>query len=68
MYRSGGVAPQILTLALDGGEFFASRPGRFTQEESSQWTQGFVGLQLVLAILEDKRSALLGTERRSSCP
>jgi hypothetical protein len=30
---SGGIAPPILTSALDGGEWLASRPGRFTLKE-----------------------------------
>jgi len=27
---SGGIAPRILDSAIDGGEWSASRPGRFT--------------------------------------
>jgi hypothetical protein len=30
---SGGIAPPFLTSALDGGEWSASRPGRFTSGE-----------------------------------
>jgi hypothetical protein len=28
-WESGGIAPRTLTSALDGGEWSASRPGRF---------------------------------------
>jgi hypothetical protein len=30
IWRSGGISPPFLTSALDGGEWSASRPGRFT--------------------------------------
>jgi hypothetical protein len=30
VWESGGIAPQFLTSALDGGEWLASRSGRFT--------------------------------------
>jgi len=29
-WGSGGIAPRLLDLATDGGEWSASRPGRFT--------------------------------------
>jgi hypothetical protein len=32
---SGGVTPPFLTSVLDGGEWSASRPGRFTSAERS---------------------------------
>jgi hypothetical protein len=32
-WRSGGIAQPFLTLALDGGEWSALRPSRFTPEE-----------------------------------
>jgi hypothetical protein len=31
---SGGIAPPLLTSALDGGEWSPSRPGHFTSEET----------------------------------
>jgi hypothetical protein len=37
-WESGGIAPRILTLALDGGEWTASRPGRFTPRERAPGT------------------------------
>jgi hypothetical protein len=38
---SGGIAPLFLTSALDGGEWSASHPGRFTP--CTHWTWGWVG-------------------------
>jgi hypothetical protein len=35
---SGGVAPPFLTLALDGGEWSASRLGRFTPQKKAPGT------------------------------
>jgi hypothetical protein len=32
-WGSGGIAPRTLTSALDGGEWSAPRPGRFTPRE-----------------------------------
>jgi hypothetical protein len=43
---SGCIAPQFLTSALDGGEWSASRPGRFTPGErahGTHWIGGWVG-------------------------
>jgi hypothetical protein len=43
---SGCVAPAILTSALDGGEWSASRPSRFTPGETAagnHWIGGWVG-------------------------
>jgi hypothetical protein len=34
-YSGGGIAPPFLTSALDGGEWSASRPGRFTPGKQS---------------------------------
>jgi hypothetical protein len=34
---SGGIAPRILTSALDGGELSASYPGRFISRERASW-------------------------------
>jgi hypothetical protein len=35
MYGSGGIAPSFLTSALDGGQWSASHPGRFTPGEGA---------------------------------
>jgi hypothetical protein len=45
-WGSGGIAPLFLILALDGGNWSASRPGRSTREEISghaHWIGGTVG-------------------------
>jgi hypothetical protein len=45
-WGSGGIAPRILTSAQDGGEWSASRPGRFTPWERALGTHrigGWVG-------------------------
>jgi hypothetical protein len=45
-WGSGGIAPPFLPSALDGGEWSASRPGRFTSGERSpgtHWTGAWVG-------------------------
>jgi hypothetical protein len=44
----GGIAPTFLTSALEGGEWSASRPGRFTPMErapGTHWIGGGVGPQ-----------------------
>jgi hypothetical protein len=50
-YRgSGGIAPPIFTPALDGGEWSASRPGRFTPRERARgthWIGDWVGPRAV---------------------
>jgi hypothetical protein len=38
MWGSGGIAPPLLTLALDGGSWSASRPGCFTPGETAPGT------------------------------
>jgi len=51
MKTYGGVELQLhafLNFALDGGEWSASRPGRFTPEEKApgtRWTAGWVNPQ-----------------------
>jgi hypothetical protein len=50
-WGSGGIAPRILTLALNGGEWSASRFGRFTPRErtlATHWIGGWVGFRAVL--------------------
>jgi hypothetical protein len=57
-WGSGGIAPRILTSALDGGEWSASSPGRFTPREGAPLTHrlgGLVGLRAVLdAVMKRK--------------
>jgi hypothetical protein len=57
-----------LTLALDGGEWSASRPGHFTPRESApgtHWIGGWVGPRAVLdAVVKIKLPSL----RRESNP
>jgi hypothetical protein len=46
VWDSGDIAPPFLTSALDGGEWSASFPGRFTPGETApgtHWTGGSVG-------------------------
>jgi hypothetical protein len=46
VWGSGGIAPPLLTSALDGGEWSASRPGRFIPGERPPGTHqvgGWVG-------------------------
>jgi hypothetical protein len=50
-WESGGIAPRIVTSALDGGEWSASRPGRFTPRKRApgiHWIGGWVGPRAVL--------------------
>jgi hypothetical protein len=61
MKAYGGVAVQIhisLILALAGGEWSASRPGRFTPGERApgiHWIGGWVGHRAVLDDLEKRK-------------
>jgi hypothetical protein len=48
MWENGGIAPPFFTSALDGSEWSASRPARFTPEEiapGTRWIGGWVGLR-----------------------
>jgi hypothetical protein len=69
-WGSGGVAPPFLTLVLDGGEWSASRPGRFTPEESApgtHWIGGWVGPRVRLDSMEKRQILPLpGIEPRPS--
>jgi hypothetical protein len=42
-WGSGGIAPHIVTLALDGGDWSASRPGRFIPREKDRGTHWIRG-------------------------
>jgi hypothetical protein len=70
---SRGVAPRILTSALDGGEWSASRPGRFTPRESvsvTHWRGGWVGLRAGLDTVVKKKipSPCWNSNSRPSSP
>jgi hypothetical protein len=57
MRERGGIAPTFLTLALDGDEWSASRPGLFTSGEiapDTNWIGSWVGPRVVLDIEEEK--------------
>jgi hypothetical protein len=59
-WGSGGIAPPFLTSALDGGEWSASRPGRYTPRERGPGTYrvgGWVGLRAGLDAVK-KRTIL----------
>jgi hypothetical protein len=64
VWGSGGIALSFLTSAADGGEWSASRPGRFNLWERSPGTHcivGFVGLRVGLDAVE-KREKSLGVD------
>jgi len=42
-WMSGSILPRILNPALDGGEWSASRPGRFTPTERAPVTHWILG-------------------------
>jgi hypothetical protein len=47
-----------LTLALEGGEWSASRPGRFTPRErahGTHWIGGWVGLRAILDVVVKRK-------------
>jgi hypothetical protein len=57
-----------LTSALDGGEWSASRPGRFTPKErapGTHWIGGFVGTRTVLDAVVKRE---IPSPRRESNP
>jgi hypothetical protein len=58
----------FLTSALDGGEWSASRPGRFTSRErapGTHWIGGWVGLRAVLDAVMNRK---IPSSRRESNP
>jgi hypothetical protein len=60
-WERGGIAPQFLTSALDGGELSVSCPGRVAPGEiapGTHWTGGWVGPGAGLEV----------PEKRKSCP
>jgi hypothetical protein len=55
---SGGIAPLLLTSALDGGEWSASCPARFTPEDGAagtHWIGGWVGPSAGLDAVEKRK-------------
>jgi hypothetical protein len=71
MKTYGGVAPPFLTSALDGGEWSASRPSRFTSGEralGTRWLGGWVGPRAGLVSVEKRKTSCLCWERNPRCP
>jgi hypothetical protein len=67
-WGSGDIAPLILTLALDGGEWLASRPGCFNSRErapGTHWIGGWMGPRAVLAAVVKRK---IPSPRRESDP
>jgi hypothetical protein len=67
MWGSEGIAPSFLTSALDGGEWSASRPGRFIPGEIAAGIHcmgGWVGSRASLDIVEKRKCS----PRRDSNP
>jgi hypothetical protein len=71
---NGGIAPLFFTSALDGGEWSASRPGRFTPGEIGPGNDGigvWVGPRAGLDAVEDNKSHPCqesNTDRPASSP
>jgi hypothetical protein len=65
---SGGIAPRTLDLGTDGGEWSASRPGRFIPREKAlgtHWIGGWVGRRAVLDTVVKRK---IPSPRRESNP
>jgi hypothetical protein len=62
------MAPPFLNMALDGGEWSASRPGRFTPGERApytHWIGGWVGPRAGMDDVDDRKFLTLpGLEHR----
>jgi hypothetical protein len=67
-WGSGGKAPFVLTSALDGGEWYASRPGRFTPRERTPGTYLIGGLVGPRAVLDAVVKRKISIPRRESNP
>jgi hypothetical protein len=55
---SGGIAQSFLTSVLEGGEWSALRPWRFTHEErdpSTNWIGGWVGPRSGLDVVKGRK-------------
>jgi hypothetical protein len=72
MPESGGIAPPFSTSVLDGGEWSASCPCRFTPSERApgkQWKRGWFGHQRRFGRYGEKNNlALPGIEPGESSP
>jgi hypothetical protein len=71
VWGSGGIDLPFLTLALDGDEWLATRPGHFTPVEKDPgtcWVGGCVGPRASLDAVEKKKSLMPGIEPRPSNP
>jgi hypothetical protein len=68
-WGSGGIIPRIFDLStLDGGEWSASRPGRFNPRERARgthWIGGWVGPRAVLDAVVKRK---ITSPRRESNP
>jgi hypothetical protein len=70
-WESGGIAPLIFSPSLDGGEWSASRPGRFTSRErapGTHWIGGWVGPRAVLDAVVKRKIPSLCPESNPRTP
>jgi hypothetical protein len=70
-WESGGIAAAFLTSALDGDEWSASPPGRFTPRERARgthWIGGWVGPRAVLDVVVKRKIPSLRRESNPRTP
>ena len=68
VYRSSKVQfHSFLTLALDGGEWSASRPGLLTARKSTHWTGGWVRPSASLDVSEKRKIFRTCRESSNTC-
>jgi hypothetical protein len=70
-WGSGGIASLIFNSALDGGEWSASRPGRYTPRERAHSTRGiggWVGPRAVLDAVVKRKIPSPGWESNPRTP
>jgi hypothetical protein len=68
---SGGIAPTFFTSALDGGEWSASRPCRFTpgaRAPGTHWIGGWVGPRAGLDTAGQRKSCTAGYRTQAAQP
>jgi hypothetical protein len=66
IWGSGGIVPPVLTKALDGGQWSASRPDSFSPEEAvagTQLTADWVGSRADLDAVENTKSCPFDSRR-----
>jgi hypothetical protein len=71
VWGSGGIAPPVLTSALDRGEWLVSRVGRYIpgKDPGTHWTEGWVGPRSGLDVTAKRKNfPLPRIEPRSSSP